>query len=64
MRLGKIPADMFAAFVENRFRKSGITPRPVSAPPWSTSAATCQMTQRLAHEAWDDVTEPAPVDQR
>jgi uncharacterized protein len=56
MRLGKIPADQFAAFVEDRFRRSGI------APETGLGAAIVDLAgnlpydvQRLAHETWDDV---------
>jgi uncharacterized protein len=55
MRLQKIPADRFAAFVESRFRSSGI--RAVAG----LGAAIIELAgnlpydvQRLAHEVWDD----------
>jgi hypothetical protein len=57
MRLGKVPADRFAAFVDDRFRKSGV------APETGLGAAVVDLAgnlpydvQRLAHEAWDDAT--------
>jgi hypothetical protein len=56
MRLQKIPADVFAAFVEGRFRRSGIRPEP------GLGSAVVELAgnlpydvQRLAHETWDDV---------
>ena len=57
MRLQKIPADRFAAFIEARFSATGVCDRSrASAPRSSTSRATCPYdVQRLAHEAWDDV---------
>ncbi len=55
MRLGRIPPDEFAAFVEARFTKTGIRPEA------GTGAAIVELAgnmpydvQRLAHEAWDD----------
>jgi len=57
MRLGKIPADRFAAFVDDRFRKSGL------APETGLGAAVVDLAgnlpydvQRLAHETWDDAS--------
>jgi hypothetical protein len=56
MRLGKIPADFFAAAVESRFKRSGL------APETGLGAAIVDLAgnlpydvQRLAHETWDDV---------
>jgi hypothetical protein len=56
MRLEKIPADVFAGFVEARFAKSGIRAEP------GLGAAVVELAgnlpydvQRLAHETWDDV---------
>src|SRR5262245_39370597 len=55
MRLGKIPADVFAAFVDDRFRRSGV------AAEEGFGAAVVELAgnlpydvQRLAHETWDD----------
>jgi hypothetical protein len=55
MRLGRIPADRFAAFVEARFRSTGIRPAA------GLGAAIVELAgnlpydvQRLAHELWDD----------
>jgi hypothetical protein len=56
MRLQKIPADVFAAWIETRFSKSGIRPE------GGLGAAIVELAgnlpydvQRLAHETWDDV---------
>jgi hypothetical protein len=56
IRLEKIPADEFAASIDARFKRSGITPEP------SLGAAIVELAghlpydvQRLAHETWDDV---------
>ena len=56
LRLEKIPADVFAEFIEARFTKSGIRPEP------GLGAAIVELAgnlpydvQRLAHETWDDV---------
>jgi len=56
MRLERIPADVFASFIEERFTSSGIRPEP------ELGAAIIELAgnlpydvQRLAHETWDDV---------
>src|SRR6185295_11714984 len=56
MRLQKIPADIFADWLEARFTKSGIRAEP------GLGAAVVELAgnlpydvQRLAHETWDDV---------
>ena len=56
MRLDKIPAGEFAAFIDARFSRSGIRPEP------GLGAAIVELAgnlpydvQRLAHETWDDV---------
>ncbi len=56
MRLEKIPAEEFAAFIDGRFTRSGIKPEP------GLGAAIVELTenlpydvQRLAHETWDEV---------
>ncbi len=55
MRLGRIPADEFAAFVEGRFMKSGIKPGAgVGAAIVELAGNMPYDVQRLAHEAWDD----------
>ena len=55
MRLQKIPADRFAAFIEARFRATRLRPEP------GFGAAIVELAgnlpydvQRLAHEVWDD----------
>jgi hypothetical protein len=56
MRLEKIPADVFAAFVESRFSRSGIKPEPgVGAAHVELAGNMPYDVQRLAHETWDDV---------
>ena len=57
LRLPRIPADVFAAFVDEGFRKSGI------APEAGLGAAVVELAgnlpydvQRLAHETWDDLS--------
>lgn len=55
MRLQKIPADRFAAFLEARFRATGI--RPVTDFGMSIVELAGNLpydVQRLAHEVWDD----------
>ncbi len=56
MRLERIPADEFAAFLDGRFAKSGIKPED------GLGAAIVELAgnlpydvQRLAHETWDEV---------
>lgn len=56
IRLGKIPADEFAASIETRFKESGIVPET------HLGAAIVELAenlpydvQRLAHETWDEV---------
>lgn len=57
VRLGKIPPDIFAAFVEDRFRKSGLVPEAgLGAAIVDLSGNLPYDVQRLAHEAWDDAT--------
>lgn len=56
MRLGKIPADTFAAFVNVRFRASGLTPESGLGEAIVELAGNLPYdVQRLAHETWDDV---------
>ena len=55
MRLQKIPADRFAAFVEARFRATGMKPAPgVGAAVVELAGNLPYDVQRLAHEVWDD----------
>lgn len=56
MRLGKIPPDQFATFIESRFSRTLIRPEP------GFGAAIVELAgnlpydvQRLAHETWDDL---------
>ena len=56
IRLEKIPADEFAAFIDSRFQRSGVKPEP------GLGAAIVELAgnlpydvQRLAHETWDEV---------
>jgi len=56
MRLGKIPADVFAAFVEDRFRRSSLSPEAgLGAAIVDLAGNLPYDVQRLAHETWDDV---------
>ena len=56
MRLGKIPADLFADFVDGRFRTSGLGPETgLGAAVVDLSGNLPYDVQRLAHETWDDV---------
>ncbi len=56
MRLQKIPADVFAAFIEERFTKSGLRPEPGLGVAIVDLAGNLPYdVQRLAHETWDDV---------
>jgi hypothetical protein len=56
IRLQKIPAEVFAAFIERRFTKSGIKPEPgLGAAIVDLAGNLPYDVQRLAHETWDDV---------
>lgn len=56
MRLGRIPADEFVAFIDSRFSRSGIKPEAdVGAAIVELAGNMPYDVQRLAHEAWDDV---------
>jgi hypothetical protein len=58
MRLEKINPDDFAAFVDERFRGSGVRPEPGLGDAIIDLAANVPYdVQRLAHETWDDVKE-------
>jgi hypothetical protein len=55
MRLEKIPPDLFARFIESRFKKSGIKPEPGLGMAIVDLAGNIPYdVQRLAHETWDD----------
>src|SRR5262245_40346920 len=59
IRLEKIPADVFAGFIERRFTKSGIKPEPGLGSAIVDLAGNLPYdVQRLAHETWDDVRTP------
>jgi hypothetical protein len=56
IRLDKIPADEFAAFIDARFSRSGIRPEPgLGAAIVDLAGNLPYDVQRLAHEAWDEV---------
>jgi hypothetical protein len=56
MRLEKIPADEFAAFIEARFTRSGIRPEDGLGVAIVELAGNLPYdVQRLAHETWDEV---------
>src|SRR6188472_3238277 len=56
MRLQKIPARIFADWLELRFRRSGIKPEPDLGHAIVDLAGNLPYdVQRLAHETWDDV---------
>src|SRR6185503_16106790 len=55
MRLQKIPADEFAAFIELNFRKASMRPEQGFGQAVLDLAGHLPYdVQRLAHEAWDD----------
>ena len=56
MRLDKIPADEFAAFIDARFSRSGIKPEAgLGAAIVDLAGNLPYDVQRLAHETWDEV---------
>lgn len=56
LRLGRIPADLFGRFLEERFKASGLAPAPGLGPAIVDLAGNLPYdVQRLAHETWDDV---------
>jgi hypothetical protein len=60
LRLEKIPPGEFAAFIDERFTKTGIRPDPGLGEAIVDLAANLPYdVQRLAHETWDDVKEQA-----
>ena len=57
MRLGKIPPEIFASFVDERFRRSGLSPESGFGAAIVDLAGNLPYdVQRLAHETWDDAT--------
>jgi hypothetical protein len=56
MRLEKIPAEEFAAFLDARFSRSGMKPEPgLGAAIVDLAGNLPYDVQRLAHETWDEV---------
>jgi uncharacterized protein len=56
MRLEKIPSDVFASFIEERFAKTGLRPEPgLGTAIVDLSGNLPYDVQRLAHETWDNV---------
>jgi hypothetical protein len=56
MRLGRLPAQEFAEFIDSRFSRSGIKPDADLGSAIVELAGNMPYdVQRLAHEAWDDV---------
>jgi hypothetical protein len=56
MRLERIPAPLFADFIESRFTASGVRPEPgLGAAIVDLAGNLPYDVQRLAHETWDDV---------
>ncbi len=65
MRLEKINPDDFAAFIDERFRGSGVRPDDGLGEAIVDLAANVPYdVQRLAHETWDDVREAGKTDRR
>ena len=65
MRLDKIPADEFAAFIDARFAASGMRPEPGLGTAIVDLAGNLPYdVQRLAHETWDEVRGSAPPARR
>ena len=57
MRLQKIPGEVFAEFLEERFRRSGLPAAPGLGEAIVDLAGNLPYdVQRLAHEAWDDAS--------
>jgi hypothetical protein len=55
IRLGRIEPDVFARFIDDRFRRSGVTPDPgIGTAIVEVSGNLPYDVQRLAHETWDD----------
>jgi hypothetical protein len=55
MRLDKIPADLFATFIEQKFQKTGMKPEAgLGAAIVDLAGGLPYDVQRLAHEVWDD----------
>ena len=55
MRLGRIDPETFAAFIDDRFRRTGLSPDPgLGAAIVDLAGNLPYDVQRLAHETWDD----------
>ncbi len=55
MRLEKVPGDLFATFIEQRFQKTGMRPEPgLGQAVVELAGGLPYDVQRLAHEVWDD----------
>jgi uncharacterized protein len=55
MRLEKVPADLFAAFIDQRFQKTGMRPEAgLGQAVVELAGGLPYDVQRLAHEVWDD----------
>jgi hypothetical protein len=56
MRLGRIPAELFSAALDDRFKRSGLTAEAgLGAAIVDLGGNLPYDVQRLAHETWDDV---------
>ena len=56
IRLGRVPHDRFAAFIEARFKRTGFRPEAgLGAAVVDLAGNLPYDVQRLAHETWDDV---------
>lgn len=56
VRLGRVPAERFATFIDARFKQTGLRPEPGLGTAVVDLAANMPYdVQRLAHETWDDV---------
>ena len=56
MRLGRIEPELFARFIDGRFRRSGLVPESgLGASIVDVGGNLPYDVQRLAHETWDDV---------
>ena len=57
LRLGKIPPQVFAEFIDDRFHKSGLAPEAgLGAAIVDVAGNLPYDVQRLAHETWDDAS--------
>jgi len=57
VRLGRIPPDVFATFIDDRFKRSGLSVEPgLGAAMVDVAGNLPYDVQRLAHETWDDAS--------